>query len=617
MLRKFIGQCIYAHNNELYSSLDSLLRRDANRFWKSTKKVKKSPNHAAVKLDRFVEHFSSIMQDCTEELSEEHVNISHIVNRKYISMQNSTMTHIITPEIVDKCIRKLKRHSAPGIDGMVAEFLIIGKSDTLCRHLASLYTSMFTYNVVPIVFNTGVMVPVLKKPTLNPNDPSNYRPITISSVFSKLLELIILPTDIQLSSNQFGFRSGYSVGNGINLLNDLACYWKHNKSNMYMCSLDAEKCFDSIWHSGLFYKLMGILSDVEWRFLFKWYKSLDVVIKWKGFINYNSCFKVTRGTRQGSILSPTLFNIFLSDLMRKLSSVDTGLKIGCEMYNSFAYADDISIFSSTVPGLQRLINICHEYALTWRIKFGMAKSQCMVAGYNCECFVESPLWHLGGKPMNTVNRLEILGVNFTSSVNYDAHIQTRVQKCKRSMFALSNVGMCYPGLSVASKTYLFHTVCKPTLMYGVECIKSTKRNIHDLHSAQGFVMKNVCGLSKRSRHSALLQALDITNAEESVNAATKSLYKRLCATDSPTRNLCIHLLGMYLSDGSTVPGTIIDRLVKMGITPLPMLLHHESRKDTRSPDGIVDSLSAMLLNENYVKPWSSEYLLVKLLTRSF
>ena len=86
------------------------------------------------------------------------------------------------------------------------------------------------------------------------------------------------------------------------------------------------------------------------------------------WVHTNLIFNVSRGTRQGSLLSPYLFNMFLSDLLYELDSINQGLRIGSHLYNSFAYADDVSLFASTVPGLQQLINKCVEYSVKTQLK---------------------------------------------------------------------------------------------------------------------------------------------------------------------------------------------------------------------------------------------------------
>ena len=98
--------------------------------------------------------------------------------------------------------------------------------------------------------------------SLDLGNPLNYIPITMSSTLAKLFELLILPTDFPLCFNQFGFRNDYSVSHGICLLNDLICYSKYHNSNMFMVSMDAEKCFDSIWHDDMLYRLYSTLSNI-------------------------------------------------------------------------------------------------------------------------------------------------------------------------------------------------------------------------------------------------------------------------------------------------------------------------------------------------------------------
>ena len=147
----------------------------------------------------------------------------------------------------------------------------------LSKCLSVLYNSMLKHCCVPDNFKIGVIVPILKKSSLNPNICTNYRPITLSSVHTKIIELLMLPK-YEVSDNQFGFRTKRGTAVGCTLLNDVMCYCNHKKSPLYVCSLDAEKCFDSIWHPALCYKLKDKISHTFWLFLVKWYKGLRDVI---------------------------------------------------------------------------------------------------------------------------------------------------------------------------------------------------------------------------------------------------------------------------------------------------------------------------------------------------
>jgi hypothetical protein len=138
----------------------------------------------------------------------------------------------------------------------------------------------------------------------------NYRPVTLSSTFSKLFESIIVPSG-NINDNQYGFRKGCGTPFGTSLLSDIMCRFKCAISPIYICSLDAEKCFDSIWHHILFYKIFDFLPMNHWRFLYNWYSDLSSVIKWENHIYCNMAFDVTRRTRQGNILSPIMFNLFI------------------------------------------------------------------------------------------------------------------------------------------------------------------------------------------------------------------------------------------------------------------------------------------------------------------
>ena len=201
---------------------------------------------------------------------------------------------------------------------------------------------------------------------------------------------------------------------GCNLLSDVLSYFKYQNSPVYLCSLDAEKCFDNICHKSLFFKLIDVIPSNHWMLCYRWYSRLCATVKWQG--SYSSMFLVTKGTRQGSILSPYFFNIFINDLLLSLKNMNEGVAIGNLKLNSFAYADDVNIFCSSAFGLQSLIDVCHNYSITWRFKFGIKKTKCMI--YGIYLHPSPPKWRLGSDVIAIDNKLDILGTTLTKDGQY-------------------------------------------------------------------------------------------------------------------------------------------------------------------------------------------------------
>ena len=512
-------------------------------------------------------------------------------------------------------VKSLKAGISPGCDGITTEHLLHGMCPALATTLSNLYSAVLSTATVPSVISAGVIIPVLKKPSCDPNLPSNYRPITLSSVHSKMIELVIMPSP-DINDAQFGFREGRGTTFVTSLINDCAAYYKNRKSPMYLCSLDAEKCFDSIWHHGLMFKLWPILPLHHWLFLYRWYRSTNTVIHWNNCRSFS--FSVSRGMRQGSILSPTLFNIFLDELLQQLQLIPHGIKVFDMSLNVCAYADDITLFAATIPGLQCLIDKCVSYSEKYRFKFGLKKSKCMVLGKNP--FATSPRWKIGDSDIMCEDSVEILGVTIENDLCYSRHVQKRITSCRQRMYGLTSVGMSYPGLASETKSYLWNSIGAPMITYGMESVNLTNANLKQLRSVQGSIIKSVMGIPKRSHHSGLLEALRIPTTDELVRVNASKLYHRIFSCESPASEIQQRFLTNYLTNNEVIPGTLIQRLLSQGASPVNSILNAPRKYTCRTKchdNGIVDSLQSMLFHDNYIKPHSNEHMLTVLLLRAF
>ena len=144
--------------------------------------------------------------------------------------------------------------------------------------------------------------------------------------------------------------------------------------------------------------------------------------------------------------------------------------IGNTMYNYFACADDISIFSSIASGLQKLLDICVEYSTRWRFKFNPYKSKCMIVDKSI--FENEPKSYIHDIEMCNVEKLEILGNIFNvcgTGVVLVLTMLIGVLQSVRHFYSLSPVGMLYPGASPDVQSYLFKRICQPTITYKLWC----------------------------------------------------------------------------------------------------------------------------------------------------
>ena len=265
------------------------------------------------------------------------------VNNK-LGACNDEYDFVFTEYFMKKFIRKLKPGCSPGIDGVSAEHLKFVSDSSLIKHLCRLFTVCFRFGVVPNSITKGLLIPLLKKPSLDQGVPKNYRPVIVSTTFSKLIELYILYEckDFEFSDQQFGFVSGRGTNAAIALAHDIGAYYVSRGSQIYMCGLDAEGAFDGIPHPVLFQKSYGVISEMCWKLLVHWYNVITVQVKWKTLSNP---IQVCKGTRQGRLSSPFLFNLFYKDLVDILSQHEGGVTIGNIRYNIVCYADDLLLLS--------------------------------------------------------------------------------------------------------------------------------------------------------------------------------------------------------------------------------------------------------------------------------
>ena len=437
-------------------------------------------------------------------------------------------------------IKRLKLGRAAGYDGITAEHLKHCDNPMLLSLLSMLFNSCVQFGMIPATFKTGILVPILKKPGLDPSKANHYRPIIVSSVISKLLEYAIIEDSSKhvFHPLQYGFVDGRGTKMAISTTQDIITYCNNRGSPVYTCGLDVEKAFDGVPHCVLLHKSLGIIDDKWWRILYVWYHGSSAMVKHMGKLSQP--FSLKAGTRQGGLTSPLLFNIVYQDMISMLSTTTGGLRIKENTYNVICYADDLLLMSLTVTGLQRLINCANEYVTKMGISFNADKSVCAIFGK--KSFMQTPEWTLNGSLIELKNEVEHLGAILHSTRSTSYHIEQRLGRCRRAFYSLQAAGMCENGVKPCTKGYLWNTALQPVLLYATDCLPLRKEDIRRLETLQAKLVKASLGLHKFLRTTPLIQAMNIKKVETLIDCQSLKLLKGIMFNDSKSKDFYLHLI---------------------------------------------------------------------------
>ena len=102
-----------------------------------------------------------------------------------------------------------------------------------------------------------------------------------------------------------------------------------------------------------------------------------------------------------------------------------------------------------------------------------------------------------------------------------------------------------------------------------------------------------------------------------INNNVCKLFHRIFRTNTPARDLQMTFLSHYLSSGQIIKGTILHKLVSIGVSPTHCAFHVPKNEPLTTPDGLVDSLKYLIYHDNYIKPDSDEHSLVMMMLKAF
>lgn len=371
----------------------------------------------------------------------------------------------------------------------------------LINVLSFIVNSSILTSAFPPSFKSALVIPSLKKPSLDSDSLPNYRPISNLPFISKVVENVahkqmvsFLEGNILFAEHQSGYRKGHSCETAITKIHNDIIMMMDDRSSIALMLLDLSAAFDTINHSILLQKLefnYGITDAA-----LKWISSYLSGRSFRVSVNdsLSSVCTLPIGIPQGSILGPLLFILYTKEI--EAIAARYGLHI-------HLYADDTQVyFAFNVdcpnPDLSA-IKDCFMEIKMWMslnfLKLNDNKTEFMVIG-RYETSVKSI--SLGDTTVPHTAYAKNLGFVFDDQMSLDKHISSVSQKCFMHLRNLRRIGS---KLTLSLKIQLVHSFILSSLDYCNPVFAAlTEVNLNKLQKIQNAAVRFIFDLRGKECH---------------------------------------------------------------------------------------------------------------------
>lgn len=436
-----------------------------------------------------------------------------------------------TAEELKMIIKNLPIKKAPGHD-KIPNIILKNATDKLVDYLVVLINACLKLGYFPKSWKLSHIM-MFPKPGKNNKQITSYRPISLLTTLSKLLEKVI---HIRLTDHierigliphfQFGFRKGHSTCHQLQHLVEQIEDSFEQKQYTPILFIDVAQAFDSVWHNGLKYKISR--SDIPHYLTAILYSFLDDRT-FKTIINNTASTirKICAGVPQGSILGPLLFNIYTHDIPDTESNI-------------MMFADDTAVYTRdwdltrAINKLQVAVNIITRWFHKWNLQINNEK--CVAKIFTLRQVNNPQAIYIDNNPISWKNKgenVKYLGVHLDTKLTWKPHITNKLNQSYARLNQLYPLINRKSSLKTKSTLLLYKSLIRPLVMYA--CViwgNASNTHLKNIQVLQNKLLRISVNAEWFVTNNQLHRELGVSKISEHIQKLTQKFHENLINCES-------------------------------------------------------------------------------------